>query len=99
MEAVFSEIENLVLALVAITAICMFTVWSICTTCHRVAKERTRREMLAYLAEGSITSEDAKSLMEQQDMEEVRRKITAAVSDGEMTAEDAAKIMGTAHLA
>ena len=90
----FSQNENLFFTLAAATAIVVFTVWSVCTTMQRLSKERTRRDMMAYVAEGSMTIDEVCRVMEAQDMEEMRRKLAEAVSEGTIKAADVASIVG-----
>lgn len=57
------------------------------------ARERTRSEIAAYVAEGSMTAEDGSRLLGA-DQSDFEKKIAAAVSWGMLSADKAEKLIG-----
>ncbi len=57
-------------------------------------RERTAREIAAYVAEGSISAADAGHLMESQQRAKLRERLTELVAEQWLDAETAEKIMG-----
>lgn len=71
--------------------------WMIVSTSRTREKERTRREIAAYVAEGSISPEDAERLLADNtaaaEREKTRRQITESVAGGSLSAEDAERLL------
>ena len=78
-EALAGEIRLVIMAAVAIIAI---VGWTIAASVRKVASERSRRELFAYVAEGSISPEQAKELLEVDSVEAIRKGVAEAVSIG-----------------
>ena len=59
----FSEEENMFICLGAVVGIVGIVFGSVTSIVRNVARERTRREIAAYIAEGSMTPEQGERLM------------------------------------
>ncbi len=57
---------------VAITAI---IAWAVVATAQVWSRERTRRELMAYVAEGSVSPQDAAKLIELTEQADLRKKM------------------------
>ena len=61
---------------------------------HRTrAVEQTKREIAAYVAEGSMSPEDGERLIRAESVEQTKREIAAHVAEGSMTTEDAERLI------
>jgi hypothetical protein len=49
--------------------------WAVVATAHVLAREKTRREIMAYIAEGTISPQDAARLIELSEESELRKKV------------------------
>jgi polyhydroxyalkanoate synthesis regulator phasin len=82
---------SFILAMVGLVA------WVIISTVKTRERERTRRELAAYVAEGTITPEDAQRMMQEDpqvlEREKSRREIAASVAQGKMTTEEAERLL------
>lgn len=75
--------------------------WIIASTMRKAAmvrhREESRREIAAYVAEGSMTPEQAEKLMNagpvEVDDEDLQRRIADHVAEGSMTTEDAERLI------
>lgn len=75
-----------------------FAFWILMATIDSVTKarerERTAREIAAYVAEGSISATDAGHLLESQHRANLRDRVTELVADSLLDIETAEKILG-----
>ena len=62
----------LIIGAVAIVAI---IAWAVVATAHVLAREKTRRELMAYVAEGTVSPQDAARLIELAEQSELRKKV------------------------
>jgi len=88
-----AKIDNEVIALVGITASAtVFLVWIVAGTVSSVLKskhrEESRREIAAYVAEGSVAPGDATAILDAGN-DDVRKKIAEGVAWGTINAKDA----------
>lgn len=67
--------ENLVWIVIAGVVGLGFVVWGAVIAIGTVSRERTRREIMAYVAEGAMTPADAARLIEIAEQAELRKKI------------------------
>lgn len=76
--------------------------WVILATVDSIHKtnqrERTAREIAAYVAEGSISAADAGHLMESQHRAKLRERVTELVAEQWIDTDTAAKILGEDRL-
>ncbi len=74
-------------------------IWIIAATIFYTMKtkyrEQTKRELAAYVAEGTISPDDAAKLLSA-DEDEIRKKIADGVAWGMINAKDAKVLMGSA---
>ena len=75
-----------------------FTIWIVLATVDSMFKahqrERTAREIAAYVAEGSISAADAGHLLESQQRAKLRDRLADLVAEEWIDVETASKIMG-----
>lgn len=90
-EALAGEIKLVIFATVGIVFIIG---WTIATSVKRVSRERSRRELFAYVAEGSLSPEQARSLLEVESVEALRQGVAEAVSIGVIGVNDVRDFMG-----
>ena len=88
--AIAGELKFVIISAVGVVALLC---WAFVASIKRVAKERTRRELFAYVAEGSITPEQAKNLLEVESAEQIQKAVTDAVSWGVISAKDAESLI------
>lgn len=71
--------------------------WIIVSTTRTRERERTRREVAAYVAEGTISVESAERLLAEHTLdaerERTRRTIAASVAEGFLSADDAERLI------
>lgn len=80
-------------------AACFFGFWILLATIDSMHKttqrERTSREIAAYVAEGSITAADAGHLMESQQRAKLRDRLADLVAEQWIEVDVAEKILGS----
>jgi hypothetical protein len=64
-----------VILIIAAVAIVAIIAWAAVATAHVLAREKTRRELMAYVAEGTISPQDAARLIELAEQSELRKKV------------------------
>ncbi len=64
-----------IIMIIAAVAIVAIIAWAVVATAHVVAREKTRRELMAYVAEGTVTPQDAARLIELAEQSELRKKV------------------------
>ncbi len=89
--------QSIGLSVVIVVAV-FFTIWIIFSTVDSMYKshqrERTAREIAAYVAEGSISAAEAGHLLESQRRSNLRDRLADLVAEEEIDVETASKIMG-----
>jgi hypothetical protein len=89
-EAIAGEIKLVIFA--AVGGLALFC-WAFVASVRRISKEKTRRELFAYVAEGSITAEQAKNLLEVESCAQIQKAVSEAVSWGVISAKDAESLI------
>ena len=74
--------ENLVWIVIAGVVGLGFVVWGAVVAIGTVSRERTRREIMAYVAEGAMSPADAAKLIEISEEAEFRKKVMDDASWG-----------------
>ena len=95
-EAVARDLDTLV-AIVAVVLIIL--VLSVTTTIRKTVttrqREQTKRELAAYVAEGSMNPEDAQKILRSGDSDDVRELVLKRAADGWISAKKANEILKT----
>lgn len=92
--ASIEESELIVLTIIIGAVVVLFTVSSIRKVLETNARERTKREVAAYVAEGSIQPDDAARLLAT-GMNEAEKKILDAVAWGAVNPDKAGQLIRT----
>ncbi|MCI0582596.1 MAG: hypothetical protein L0227_06820 [Chloroflexi bacterium] len=69
-----------IIAIVGSVAIVAIAAWAVVATSQVVSREKTRRELMAYVAGGSLSPQDAARLIELTEQSELRKKVLDAAA-------------------
>lgn len=76
--------DGLLWIVLAVVAAIGIVTWGVVAAISTITRERTRREIMAYVAEGTMTPADAAHLIELAEEADLRKKIISDVSwDGD----------------
>ncbi len=64
-----------IIMVIGVVAIVAIVAWAVVATAHVLAREKTRRELMAYVAEGTVSPQDAARLIELAEQSELRKKV------------------------
>ena len=91
------EDKKLFALLVIMIVACFFVIWMILyyinEIIHTRQKERTRREIAAYVAEGSITPDDAARMLTAGSESDAIDRLVEKVTEGEVDGDEAERII------
>ena len=97
--SIFDQLDDgkLFALLMIIVLALFFGVWIIAYYAHEIVRtrhrERTRREIAAYVAEGSITPDDGARLLAAGNDGDAIEKILAQVAEGTVKSDDAERLI------
>ena len=78
-------------------AAAFFAVWILMATihaCHKTAhRERTTRELAAYIAEGAITADQAEQLISARSRSDLREELSSKAAAGWISAKNARQLL------
>lgn len=81
----------------ALIAALFFAFWILMATihaCHKTAqRERTTRELAAYIAEGSITADQAEQLISARSRSDLREELSSKAAAGWISAKNARQLL------
>ncbi|MBL9032050.1 MAG: hypothetical protein JNM80_10145 [Phycisphaerae bacterium] len=92
-----SEVKALLVVVALGGSLIVAVTWIVAGTISKVrrvsAREESRREIAAYVAEGSISPADAKAILEAGESDPIRDKIASGVAWGTIRPKDAENLI------